>query len=442
MKNPYYLRKIILLIGDVLILYVSFFVSLIIRYGSIPSLKILNIHKVPISTLYLIWILVFFIAGFYEVRKFFSFNDLKDQILKTMAVVGVISVLIFYIIPFWNITPKTILVINIFVATLAIYFWRKFYFLNVVKSSKTNVVFFGSTKEMIDFKDFINDRPQLSYNVVDVISEDSNLDLKKYVKDHNIDIVVISDDIKHDDNMVNIFYEIIPLGVSVADFSIFYESLMEKIPLFLVNKAWFLKNVAYSHKLYESSKRPVEFIFALVLILVLSPLFLLVPFLIRITSEGDPLFKQVRVGKNGKNFNLYKFRTMKINNESPSGDKWLIENDPRITSFGKILRLTRVDEIPQLWNIIKGDMSFIGPRPDFIDFYTVLDKTIPYYKIRTLVTPGLTGWAQIHNKFGGSPEEAKDRLAYEIFYLKNLSISLDLSIALKTIKTVLSSKGR
>jgi lipopolysaccharide/colanic/teichoic acid biosynthesis glycosyltransferase len=163
--------------------------------------------------------------------------------------------------------------------------------------------------------------------------------------------------------------------------------------------------------------------------------------LIKIESPGDILFRQIRTGKDGEPFSIFKFRSMRSDAEK-DGAQWASKNDQRVTRVGKFIRLTRIDELPQLLNIFRGEMSFIGPRPERPEFNTLLEKEIPYYEMRHLVNPGLTGWAQVLYPYGASVEDSKEKLQYELYYIKNYSLLLDLQIVLKTVGVVLLGRGR
>jgi lipopolysaccharide/colanic/teichoic acid biosynthesis glycosyltransferase len=165
------------------------------------------------------------------------------------------------------------------------------------------------------------------------------------------------------------------------------------------------------------------------------PLFPLIALAIKLDSHGPVLFKQKRVGRNGRNFDIYKFRTM-VRDAEKNGAQWAVEKDPRVTRIGRILRRTRLDEVPQLWNVLKGDMSLVGPRPERPEFVEELAKEIPYYEQRHLVPPGLTGWAQVRYRYGASKEDAVRKLQYELYYVRHLSIMFDIEILLRTIPLV------
>jgi lipopolysaccharide/colanic/teichoic acid biosynthesis glycosyltransferase len=170
----------------------------------------------------------------------------------------------------------------------------------------------------------------------------------------------------------------------------------------------------------------------------------LLPFIIlaiRLDSTGPIFYTQTRVGKGGRLFKVVKFRTMRHDAEALSGPKWAGDRDPRVTRVGKFLRASRLDEIPQLWCVLKGDMAFVGPRPERPEFIELLSKEIPYYGVRHMVRPGITGWAQVKYKYGRSVEDSREKLQYDLFYIKNVSIGLDLVIMFQTIKTVLLGRG-
>lgn len=437
-------RKVILLGGDLILLAFSFFLTFFLRSLELPSAIVVGTNAMPMIVLYSIWIVIFFIAGLYEIEKFISFNDLRNRFLKTMIAVGIISVFIFYTIPIWGITPKTILLINLMVVTGFLWLWRKFFFNNVVKSSKINVIFFGSSKEVEDFASFINNSPQLAYQVVDIFDDNKskNVDIEKYVKEHNIEVIAVSDEIKQDDDLISDFYNIIPLGVAIVDFSNFYESVTGKVPVSVIGKAWFLENLVEINKReYENIKRIVDLVMSVVIGAIFLALLPFVSLLIKITSHGDVFYRQKRTGKNGKVFDIIKFRSM-VSGAERNGAEWAKKDDIRITYLGRFLRGSRIDELPQVLNVIRGDLSFFGPRPERPEFVGELSLKLPHYKMRHLVKPGLTGWAQINFPYGASVEDAMEKLQYDFFYIKNRSLALDVSIALKTLKTIISHEGR
>lgn len=189
-------------------------------------------------------------------------------------------------------------------------------------------------------------------------------------------------------------------------------------------------------------RRCVSFIVALSLLAICAPFLPIIVLLVKLSSPGPVLFRQKRVGRRGELFTLYKFRTMRQDAEAASGAVWAGKNDPRVTAVGKFLRKTRIDEIPQLWNVLIGKMGFVGPRPERPEFVAWLTEKIPYYNLRHIIRPGLTGWAQVRYGYGASLEETQEKLQYDLYYIKHMSLSLDLLIMFETLKTVLLRRGQ
>lgn len=233
-------------------------------------------------------------------------------------------------------------------------------------------------------------------------------------------------------------------GISVYDLTDFYEHFWAKVPVMHLRSGWLV--FAFGFDLIQNPlglrlKRILDILFALLLLILLSPVFLLVAALIRLDSPGSSIYRQTRVGEGGKTFTLYKFRSMRQDAEQ-AGAQWAGANDVRITRLGRFLRVTRLDELPQLINVIRGDMSFIGPRPERPEFTSMLEKQIPYYDSRYLVKPGITGWAQVLYPYGASVDDAREKLQYDLYYIKHYSLLLDIAIFFKTIRVVLLGRGR
>ena len=199
--------------------------------------------------------------------------------------------------------------------------------------------------------------------------------------------------------------------------------------------------MALHNRIKAKLKRAFDLVMAAILSIATLPLTIPVAIAVKLTSEGPIFYSQVRTGLNGKKFRVHKFRSMYQNAEA-KGIQWAIEKDPRITPVGSFIRLTRIDELPQLWNVLKGEMSLVGPRPERPEFDIQLREAIPYYDVRYLVKPGITGWAQVSYPYGASVEDAYQKVAYDLFYIKNYSLFLDLAIAWKTLRVVVLGKGR
>ncbi len=175
--------------------------------------------------------------------------------------------------------------------------------------------------------------------------------------------------------------------------------------------------------------------------MVTAPIMLIIAIVVRLSSPGPALYRQTRVGRDGVSFTLYKFRSMRADAEAASGAVWASKDDPRITRVGKIIRKLRLDELPQLFNVLRGEMSIVGPRPERPEFVKTLSARIPYYRQRHCVRPGITGWAQINYKYGDTMEDTIEKLEYDLFYIKNMSFSMDAYIIFHTVKTMVLSRG-
>lgn len=231
-------------------------------------------------------------------------------------------------------------------------------------------------------------------------------------------------------------------GIQIEEGETFNERQHGNIPLNQLKPSWMVFSDGFkSLRSRKLVKRVLDLAFASVLFMLSAPIMLLAALIIKVESSGPVIFKQVRVGENGRDFNIYKFRSMRQDAEAKSGPVWAGAQDNRVTRVGKFIRKTRIDELPQLVNVLKGDMSFVGPRPERPFFVSKLIEEIPYYNMRTVVKPGLTGWAQIKYPYGATVTDALEKLQYDIYYIKNMSPVLDIMIFLMTIKVVLTGKG-
>lgn len=233
-------------------------------------------------------------------------------------------------------------------------------------------------------------------------------------------------------------------GIRVYDLNDFYERFLARLPLFNLDENWIAMSHGFDllHNPFGLRfKRYLDLLFAIVLGIVLAPLLLVLVVLVFVASGLPIFYNQTRTGENGRNFVAHKFRTM-VQDAETQGAQFAQVRDPRITAIGKLLRKFRLDELPQLWNVLKGDMSFIGPRPERPEFIEDLERRIPYYSLRHLVKPGITGWAQVMYGYGDSVDDAIEKLQYDLFYVKNYSLLLDMSIMIRSMKVVLFGTGR
>jgi exopolysaccharide biosynthesis polyprenyl glycosylphosphotransferase len=300
----------------------------------------------------------------------------------------------------------------------------------------------GSSAQMGEIVAFLEKNPHAGYRTAEwvrALSPASLAALPARIRETGAHTLIVEPRLAKDAEVVRSLYALLPLGVTIFNFSDFYELMFERVPLEELEEGWFIEHVVTRRPAYDRMKRVLDFALSLIAMIVLAPFALVIAALIRLTSQGPAIFGQERMGKNGHAFVLYKFRTMNTWTGGTDGTPaWTVKNDPRITAFGTFLRATHLDEIPQLWNILRGDISFTGPRPERVELAHQY-SAFPYYEIRHVVQPGLTGWAQINYLASASMDEAKEKLRYDIYYVKNRSFLLDLAIILKTIKYVFSS---
>lgn len=262
-------------------------------------------------------------------------------------------------------------------------------------------------------------------------------------KEKEATMILLLPDAPIDDDIAHDLLEAKLHGSMVVDIRSFYEHVVQRLPLSQVNDEWLLQTEGFllnTRGSLRRLKRALDVLISLLLLVLTAPIMLITAIVVRFESPGPVIYKQDRVGLFEKEFTVYKFRSMRADAEK-NGAVWASAKDVRVTKFGKFIRKVRIDELPQIWNILKGDMSFIGPRPERMAFVRQLKETIPYYSLRHTVKPGLTGWAQVCYPYGASEEDARRKLEYDLYYIKNMSILLDINIVFKTVGVVLFPKG-
>lgn len=426
------LKKLALFFGDLVILYASLAITLIIRYQGFEPVTIKN-HLGPFSIIFMIWLLVFYLAELYRHSSFRSRGSLFRKLIAAIFISGVISVIVFYLLSgIFELTPKTNLFIFAVVYLALDYFFRSTLF-GVFRSGGTNILVLGDSPLIKETVGYLKENPQTGYRVskwLESFDETGLRDVAALIKNGKIELVVVQPKLVSDERAINALYSLLPLGANLMNFSDFYELINEKVPLEEVDEEWFVGHIAPRRLAYDRIKRIVDIAFSFIFGLVLLPFAAVIAVLIKLTSPGPVIYAQERTGRNRKEFTLYKFRSMSNGHQGPL---WTEANDARVTKLGRLIRFTHLDELPQLWNILKGDISLVGPRPEAVGLFEKYSH-FPYYEIRQVVTPGLTGWAQTHFKPSASLEEAYEKLKYDIYYIENRSVFLDLLIILKTIK--------
>ena len=300
--------------------------------------------------------------------------------------------------------------------------------------SKHRIAIWSSREFAEQLRNLI-DKSALRIEVVCALEDesDNNNELADALNAHRIhEIVVQLSEIQNDHQ----FLTALDQGIAVSTASTFAERHFLKIPVIFITPEWFFQvDFKQHHPFYNSTKRLLDLLLALGGGLIALPLVVFAGILVKIESRGPMFYSQTRIGLRQRPFTIRKLRTMQIDSE-PTGPQWAKLQDPRVTRIGRILRETRIDELPQFWNILIGEMTFVGPRPERSEFVNHLNKVIPFYQQRHLVKLGLTGWAQICYPYGASEDDAREKLSYDLYYIKNFSFFLDVQILVQTIGAI------
>ena len=448
MSNLIKKEAIVLFFGDIFFFVFSLWLSLYVRFAEVPTWNTFETHLVPFSILFVVWFLVYFIAGLYEKHTLILKSRLPSVIFNAQVVNSIFAIVFFYIIPVFGIAPKTILFIYLFISFICVLLWRLYSGVIFGSKEKQPALLIGSGDEMKELLHEVNNNNRYnlffvsSVDVYDVSSIDIQEDIVTQIYSNDIKIVAV--DFSHENvtPLLPHLYNLIFSKVRFIDSHRIYEDIFDRIPLSLVNYSWFLENISASSTFtYDFLKRLMDVALALLLGAVSLIFYPFVYIAIKLDDGKNIFIKQERIGQNNKNIKIVKFRTMSVDDEG-DGEA---NRAQKITSVGHFLRSSRIDELPQLWNVLKGDISLIGPRPELPKLVSLYEKEISFYNIRHLIKPGLSGWAQIYQitppKFSTDYNQTKIKLSYDLFYIKNRSFWLDIKIALKTIKALLSRQG-
>ncbi len=437
-----------LFLGDIVIFAVSLYLALFLRYLELPDRNLFLSHLLPFGILSALWVFVFFIAGLYEKHTLLLKGKLPQTLFNAQVVNAFVAVIFFYLIPQFGIEPKTNLFIYLVLTSALTFVWRLYGFWHLVGTVKQKAMLIGSGDEVLEIKNEVNNNPRYALNFISTVNLDhvGDLEIKEEiinrVYSENVTIIVVDFDNKKLESIITHLYSLLFTKVRFVDMHNLYEDIFDRVPISLLRHSWFLENISLAPKnAYESFKRAMDIFISGILGICSLVLYPFVYLVIKLDDGGSVFFIQERVGRNNHPIHIRKFRTMKeIGNVDVINDK-----ADRVTKIGKFLRKSRIDELPQLWNVLKGDLSLIGPRPELPQLVKIYDEEIPFYNIRHLITPGISGWAQLyhenHPHHGSATIQTKEKLSYDFYYIKNRSAMLDLKIALKTIKALLSRSG-
>lgn len=456
--KKHYSRIVLLAFSvDFLILLLTGYIAFI-ALNKISSFDILNARYLHVIPAYLVAFIIIsqmtlFISELYIIEKKYQKKILISKCIISFIIVSIIC---------YALSQKMLPYLNYLVLSMAacllIVCWRFIFYWIVQKLNIQHKVLFIGTDDLAKMvvREILSE-DHLRYKVVGFVGTDPAMvgkhiinpmvlgvldDLAPLVEKEKVDKIIISFPEGRGAFPTQDLLKCKFKGVQVLELHSFYEHLKGKILLNGLRPSWLIFNEGFNKaKITLFGKRIVDLIISSLGLMLTMPVSLITALLIKLDSKGPVIYQQERVGVNGQVFKLYKFRSMKADAEKYSGPVWAQEDDPRITRVGKFIRKVRIDEIPQMINVLKGDMSFVGPRPERPVFVNQLRETIPYYDQRHTIKPGITGWAAVKFHYGASLEDVVEKMQYDLYYIKNLSLFLDMLIILKTIPIILGRRG-
>lgn len=439
-------RTLVLFVGDLVFFTFALWLSLGLRIFNLPNTSVFEAHLVPFSLLFVAWVIVFFIAGLYESRLLnFARRQLTSILLYAQLANTLIAALFFFFVPLFGIAPKTLLVIYSAVSFLLVLAWRAVIYPRLGLQKKETAMVVGGGAEIQELVAGLRAAPRAPVAIVETILPGPNLgqEVRTAIERRQPTFVIAH---WQDPKVSSAFSDLVNLltrGVRFIDAMDLYEEVFGRVPLSVVDDGWLAHNVSrYAHTLYDPLKRAMDMVaglLAAVISLVVYPFVILAIKL----DDGGPIFiTQERVGEGDQVIRMRKFRSMQRNDTDLTG---AAHRANQITRVGRLLRVSRLDELPQLWSVVRGELSLIGPRPELPSGVALYEREIPYYGVRHIITPGLSGWAQLyhdnHPHHGADIAATREKLSYDLYYLKYRSLILDAAIVLKTIKKLLTRSG-
>lgn len=436
-------KMLFLLLGvDAAILLAAIHLSYYLRMGRFVN--VLDFYTGASTFTVLACLASFYMFDLYEFSGGVRSSSYTVRFLVAVAVSASILPLVFYSLPFWKFGRGTLLYTVLIFSGVSL-LWRLLFerfFVGAIGANRTVLV--GSGKLGDETALILSKSP--GFEVISRLDEKdpATSEALLYLSRQGLlDSISLDLETARVFGLLPVLLECKVMKVDIFNMSDMYESLTGKLTLRELDEARLVSEPfrGMRRNIYMSHLKPLaDFGLAVAGLFITLPITLIASVLIKLTSKGPVFFRQERVGLDGRVFDILKFRSMYLDAES-EGAVWATENDPRVTPVGRVLRKTRIDEIPQMWNVLKGKMSFIGPRPERPEFVGDLKKKIPFYQLRHIVKPGITGWAQINYRYGASAEDAIEKLQYDLFYIKNLGYMIDMQILFKTVKVVLFGAG-
>lgn len=465
--HTYFPRRILFLgVSEACLVFLAFLTATLARLGSGDAGRVFNSQhgslKILVMSVGIVICMHYF--DLYDTSVLSNRREASIRLIQALGTVYSLTVLLYFLYPPLEL-GRGIFVIGLVFASMLLFFWRGLFLkVNSVPEFAERALIFGEgpLAELLETE--FESRPELGLRVVgrvlpgnngnhhgshqpgeslgDPPMTDASDCLSSTIKHFRATRIVVAMGDRRGKLPVDALLSLKCRGLQVQDGVEVYEAITGKVPIESIRLGWLLFSPGcHASRFYLAYKRSASIVVSIVGLLLTLPLLPFIILAIKLTSTGPVLYRQKRVGRDGAVYNCYKFRSMRADAEADTGPTWAADEDPRITRVGRFLRITRMDEIPQLWNVLRGDMSLVGPRPERPEFVNTLDKEIPYYNLRHTIRPGITGWAQVRYKYGSSIEDAKEKLRYDLFYIKNMSAGLDLLILLQTIKIILLGRG-
>jgi sugar transferase (PEP-CTERM system associated) len=452
-------RSLSLVIVDGLLIVAAVLVAAVIRFGIEEAASVFSWPVVWRALLIALVIqLTLHYCDLYDSRAH-NHRDLVVGLLQALGAASLALGPLYYWIPELVIGRGVILIASLMIITLLLV-WRLFFvWLSTRLGPTERLLIVGTSSAAVELaRELYERRNGLGVELVGFIDADESrvgmpvlnpgvigtiADIPRIVGERDVDRVVVSlADARGKFSMNDLLTMKLNDGVNFDHLASVYERYTGKIAIENLRPSWLIFSEGFrKSRTLEASRRALDILLAAIGLIAFLPVMLVAALAVRLSSKGPALYHQKRVGKQGRTFTVHKFRSMRQDAEAASGAVWSQAGDPRVTSVGRLLRRTRIDELPQLWNVLLGEMSFVGPRPERPEFVSNLSEQIPFYGQRHAVRPGLTGWAQVRHNYGSSIEDAWQKLQYDLYYIKHLSVAFDLFIILETIKTVLVRRG-
>ena len=445
-------RMLLLLGGDICIVFASFALAIRIRFGEDSSF-VFN-HEHGIWKILGIAFLVLLGSHYMELHDLSKPARSTEMYFRILSLLGILSLLLAALTHLFPglLVGRSVFLMGLCILALIWILWRRgFEWLIVLPALRERVYLLGNGERARRLLESIRNRAELGMDLVGWAGEQSDDALtseslgricKELGNNRSVNRVIVTLKDRRSTMPVNELLKLRMQGIQIDEGTSLLEKVSGQIELDELHPSWLIFGDGFRlSQSHQFAQQLFSTLAALTLSIATIPLIPVIVILIKLGSPGPILYRQKRVGFQGRVFDCYKFRSMRANAEADSGPTWACDDDPRITRVGKFLRFTRWDEIPQLWNVLRGDMEFVGPRPERPEFVEWLTREIPYYELRHTVPPGVTGWAQVCYKYGNTLEDAKEKLRYDLYYIKNRSFGLDSMILFQTIRTVLLGRG-